>query len=265
MTIKIKGEIMAIFKINKTQDYTVMSNYHLRDKNLSLKAKGLLSLMFSLPDDWDYSISGLEKILKEGRDSIMTALQELEEFKYLKRESFRNDKGQYECTYNIYELPQIEENSQEKIKEETNTEKPSGENRVGLSDSENPTQINTKNKITKTNNKENIIKEIVDYLNEKMGTKYRASTKSTASCINARLKEGYKVENFKTVIDKKYKEWKGTEMEKYLTPDTLFRPSKFEKYLNQNIVKENKSGMITREYTKAQTDALYDNLDDVEV
>lgn len=115
-------------------------------------------------------------------------------------------------------------------------------------------------------NKENIIKEIVDYLNEKMGTKYRASTKSTASCINARLKEGYKVEDFKTVIDKKYKEWKGTEMEKYLTPDTLFRPSHFEKYLNQNIIAKNSnSNLITHSYTNSQISNIYDSLDDVEI
>lgn len=255
---------MATFKINKTNDYTVMSNYHLRDRNLSLKSKGLLSLMLSLPEDWDYSINGLEKILKEGRDCIMTTLQELEEYKYLRRDTYRNNKGQYECTYNIYELPQLEENN-----EETQLEKPSRENRVGLSESENPTQINTNNKINKisTNkdNKENKIKEIVDYLNQKLGTKYRATTKSICSSINARLEENYTVEDFKTVIDKKYKEWKGTEFEKYLTPDTLFRPTKFEKYLNQNIVKENKNGMLTRDYTKEELNSLYDSLDDVEI
>lgn len=255
---------MATFKINKTNDYTVMSNYHLRDRNLSLKAKGLLSLMLSLPEDWDYSINGLEKILKEGRDCIMTTLQELEEYKYLRRDTYRNNKGQYECTYNIYELPQLEENNAE-----TQLGKPSRENRVGFSDSDNPTQINTNNKINKisTNkdNKENKIKEIVDYLNQKLGTKYRATTKSICSSINARLEENYTVEDFKTVIDKKYKEWKGTEFEKYLTPDTLFRPTKFEKYLNQNIVKENKNGMLTRDYTKEELNSLYDSLDDVEI
>ena len=107
--------------------------------------------MLSLPEDWDDSINGLEKILKEGRDCIMTTLQELEEYKYLRRDTYRNNKGQYECTYNIYELPQLEENN-----EETQLEKPSRENRVGFSDSDNPTQINTNNKINKiSTNKDN--------------------------------------------------------------------------------------------------------------
>jgi uncharacterized phage protein (TIGR02220 family) len=83
----------------------------------------------------------------------------------------------------------------------------------------------------KNNNK--YIVEIVGYLNEKTGKRYSASTKSTASSINARLEDGYTVDDFKTVIDVKVNEWKGTDYEKYLTPDTLFRPSKFEKYLNQ--------------------------------
>ncbi len=76
------------------------------------------------------------------------------------------------------------------------------------------------------------VKEIVAYLNEKAGTKYRASTESTARHIRARLNEGYSVEDFKTVIDKKCAEWSGTEMSKYLRPETLFG-SKFESYLNQ--------------------------------
>jgi uncharacterized phage protein (TIGR02220 family) len=81
----------------------------------------------------------------------------------------------------------------------------------------------------------NIYVEIVGYLNNSTGSKYRPEAKSTQRLINARLKEGYSIQDFKNVIDKKYKEWKGTEMEKYLVPDTLFG-SKFEKYLNQKII-----------------------------
>lgn len=79
------------------------------------------------------------------------------------------------------------------------------------------------------------IKDIVDYLNLVTGSKYRYKTKDTQKHIKARLKDGYSFEDFKDVIDKKYKEWKGTEFERYLAPDTLFG-TKFEKYLNQNIV-----------------------------
>ena len=99
---------MAIFKIDKTDNYTVMSNYHLRDKKLSLKAKGLLSFMLSLPEDWDYSLNGLVAVLKEEETAIKTALDELKENKYLKIDKERNAKGLFEYIYNIYEIPYID-------------------------------------------------------------------------------------------------------------------------------------------------------------
>lgn len=98
---------MAVFKIEKTKDYTVMSNYHLRDKNLSLKAKGLLSYMLSLPDDWDYSINGLVAINKESVRAIRNILSELKENNYLVVNKFKNKKGQFEYEYLIYEKPDI--------------------------------------------------------------------------------------------------------------------------------------------------------------
>ena len=80
---------MSVFKIEKNNNYTVMSNYHLRDKNLSYKAKGLLSFMLSLPEDWDYSLAGLCSISKEGRDGIRFILKELQEYHYLEIEKVR--------------------------------------------------------------------------------------------------------------------------------------------------------------------------------
>ena len=85
---------MAVFRIEKTRDYTVMANYHLRDKSLSLKAKGLLSLMLSLPDDWDYTTKGLAHICKDGVDSICATVRELEQHGYIRRRRIRNGKGQ---------------------------------------------------------------------------------------------------------------------------------------------------------------------------
>ena len=76
---------MAVFRIEKTRDYTVMSNYHLRDRSLSLKAKGMLSLMLSLPEDWDYTIKGLARICKDGIDSISGGIRELEAHGYPQR------------------------------------------------------------------------------------------------------------------------------------------------------------------------------------
>lgn len=82
-------------------------------------------------------------------------------------------------------------------------------------------------------------KQIIEYLNQKIGTRYRHGSELNKKCMNARLNEGYAVEDFYTVIDKKYDEWHGTEREKYLRPETLFG-NKFESYLNQNIVKDEK-------------------------
>ena len=98
---------MSVFKIEKNKGYTVMSNYHLRDKSLSYKAKGLLSFMLSLPDDWDYSLNGLVSISKESRDGIRTILKELQEHHYLEIEKVRGEKGYFEYNYLIYEIPQF--------------------------------------------------------------------------------------------------------------------------------------------------------------
>ena len=84
---------MAVFRIEKTRDYTVMSNHHLRDTGLSLKSKGLLSMMLSLPEDWNYTTRGLAKICKEGTDSIGSALKELERAGYIVRNRLRDSKA----------------------------------------------------------------------------------------------------------------------------------------------------------------------------
>ena len=98
---------MAVFRIERTRDYTVMSNHHLRDKALSLKSKGLLSMMLSLPEDWNYTTRGLAKICKEGVDAIGGALRELESAGYIVRHQMRDRQGRISDTeYVIYEQPQ---------------------------------------------------------------------------------------------------------------------------------------------------------------
>lgn len=101
---------MSVFRIHKTENYTIMSNSHFKEKGMSLKAKGLLSLMLSLPDSWNYSVSGLVTLSKDGKDSVMSALSELEDFGYLKRTRQTNDKGQFAgIQYDIFEQPQPKE------------------------------------------------------------------------------------------------------------------------------------------------------------
>ena len=127
---------MSIVRVHKTGNFTVMSNYHFKEKKMSLKAKGLLSLMLSLPDDWNYSIRGLVTLSKDGKDSVMSALSELESFGYLSREKVVNDKGQFAgVEYNIYEQPQPEKPIAEKQNEEK--QKPDNAN------AGNQTQLNT--------------------------------------------------------------------------------------------------------------------------
>ena len=97
---------MAVFRIDKTKNYTVMANYHLRDTSLSLKAKGLLSLMLSLPEGWDYTTKGLACICKDGVDSICSTIKELENAGYVQRRRLRNELGHLtEVEYTILEKP----------------------------------------------------------------------------------------------------------------------------------------------------------------
>lgn len=102
---------MSVIRVEKTKNYTVMSNYHFKEKSMSLKAKGLLSLMLSLPDNWDYSIAGLVAICKENETAIKSTLKELQEFGYVCIEKIMPDKtesGRIEYVYNIFEEPKQE-------------------------------------------------------------------------------------------------------------------------------------------------------------
>ena len=105
---------MAVFKVNKNNNYTVISNTHLKERKMTLKAKGLLTLMLSLPPDWDYSIEGLISICVEGERAINSTLNELKEFGYLRIEKLppRKGKNQFEYIYNIYEKPLKKEERQ---------------------------------------------------------------------------------------------------------------------------------------------------------
>lgn len=144
---------MAIYRVHKTKDFTVMSNAHLRDKNMSLKAKGLLSVMFSLPDDWGYSINGLVAISKENESAIKSTLYELKKLGYLvvtKLKPSETKSGRFEYVYDVYEQPQ----------EKQSVEKQGVENQcVEILSVENPTQLNTNKSNTKELNKENYISE----------------------------------------------------------------------------------------------------------
>ncbi len=135
---------MAVFRVERTQNYTVMSNYHLRDKGLSLKAKGLLSLMLSLPETWDYTLSGLAKISLEGKDAIRATVVELEKAGYIQRHQTTGKDGKFGSNeYIIREYPASHEpppegpSSAQPLSENPSTVSPS----AGATLTENPTQI----------------------------------------------------------------------------------------------------------------------------
>lgn len=105
---------MPVFRVERTKNFTVMSNHHLRDKTISLKAKGLLSQMLSLPNDWDYTLRGLAAINKESIDAVRTAVHELEAAGYVVRSRIRDERGQLRgCDYFVYEYPHIEDSDVE--------------------------------------------------------------------------------------------------------------------------------------------------------
>ena len=136
---------MAVFRIEKTRDYTVMANHHLRNTELSLKAKGLLSLMLSLPEEWDYTTKGLASICKDGVDSICAGVRELEDHGYVVRERIRNPNGQLGAIeYTILEQPRISEPKREKPERENPVqENPVLDNPIlGKPEQENPDQLN---------------------------------------------------------------------------------------------------------------------------
>lgn len=264
---------MAVIRVNKTKDYTVMSNIFLKEKEMSLKAKGLLALMFSLPDDWDYSIKGLVSICKENETAIKSTLKELKEFNYLRIVKLMPDEtesGRIEYRYDVFETPQQDDNITRKINnhkqstakqqverqytENQYIEKQDIENQpLEILSVENPLQLNTNILNTKESNTKglntnkqkadsdveiseeckSVSHKVIEYLNQKANTSFKPEYKPTLKLIQHRLSEGFTVQDFITVIDNKYNTWIGTEFQQYLRPLTLFG-EKFESYLVEN-------------------------------
>ena len=136
---------MSVFRVEKNKGYTVMSNHHLRNHTLSLKAKGLLSQMLSLPEDWDYTLQGLAQINKESVDAIREAVRELERAGYIERSRERDERGCLRGTvYTIYEQPHTEPTSEEPAQALPTLDNPTLEKPMLEKPTlENPTQLNT--------------------------------------------------------------------------------------------------------------------------
>ena len=231
---------MAQFKLRCEKDFMAIHNNIFKDKTISLKAKGLLAFMMSLPPDWDYSLAGLAACNKDGLVSVRSALQELEDNFYVKLTKVRNEKGQIvDMQYDVSDEPVFGNRIEEKPflenpkADNPKTEKPLSENRTQL----NTKELNTKviKDIVQEQEEPIPYAEIITYFNEVAGTHYLLRGREIKRFIKARWNEGFRLDDFKTVLDKKTAQWKNdAKMSKYLRFETLFS-NKFESYLNEVV------------------------------
>lgn len=235
---------MAVIRVEKNKNYTCMANYHLRDKNLSLKAKGLMSVILSLPDDWKYSMAGLVAICKEGETSVKAAFRELERAGFVTVQKLypnQTESGRIEYVYTVHEKPTEQEGCAQGL-ENLGVAPQQVENQGQLSTEEPSTdRPSTKDKTKKEDKEELPYDEIIDYLNEKTGKNFRSTTADYRKEIHARWVDEDKPEvaefvaKCRYVIDVKCAEWLGTDFEKNLNPKTLFRAANFDRYANQSM------------------------------
>lgn len=165
---------MSVIRVNNTKGFTAMSNHHFQDKEISLKAKGLLGLILSLPSNWDYSVNGLVTIVKENKAAVQSALKELEEHKYLKRTRVQDETGRFDYVYDIYEKPydklpctenrctdiQCTENRCTENQPQINTNKQN-------TNKQNTKELNTNEYKEKNNKKESVNSVIAEYTENK--------------------------------------------------------------------------------------------------
>lgn len=233
---------MAIRRAKRATNFTIIGNVGLHDSTISMKAKGLLAYMLSLPDDWVFYETELVNHFTDGRDSIRTALKELETKKYLVRTRERDEKGRLKATEWIVndepmlDLPMLDYPT---------LEKPTLDNPTLLSTNQLSTkELSTKStKDTLSAKSDNVpYNEIIEYLNKQTDSNFKTKTATTRKLIKARFSEGFTLDDFKTVIDKKTNEWKNdAHWNKFLRPQTLFG-TKFESYLNQKTKNNNRKG-----------------------
>jgi len=214
---------MKIFRVVKDQNYTTINNTIFKDKSISCKSKGFFATIMSLPPDWDFSVNGIKQILLEGKTSIYSSIDELEEHGYLTKIRSRDEKGNM-CgiEYTFYETPMNKE-----------THPHSGFPYVDNPHADNQPQLST-NIIKDLNNKTNAIDfdALLVFFNKTTGKNLRLINPKTKAQFNARLKEGYTKEDVMKAIRNCSMDKYHIENPKYLTPEFISRPDKMEKYAN---------------------------------
>lgn len=254
--------------IKRTQNnYTNVSNQVIRDERLSWKARGIFVYLWSQADNWQFYVSEVAKHATDGRESLQNGLKELEEFGYLKRINRQENKsGRFSgMDWILSDIPN--QQAEKPVNGEINKKSPNiienqsdGEPTQRESDPmENPSLRN--NNIKNYQLEEVTIeskqykqaepaqltaqrKEVISYLNQKTGKNFKPNASGNKKAIDPRLKEGYTVDDLKKVIDIKYQQWHGKVFnngqpgDNYLKPETLFRPSKIDGYLNETVRSE---------------------------
>ena len=253
-------------------NYTNTSNLIIRDDRLHWNSRGIFVYLWSQANEWQFYVKEIVKHSPGGETELRTALKELEKYGYLKRTPRHGQSGSFNGMDWILsdvgglnrhaENPDdgsINENQPKEIDYPSSAKPVERETRR----TDNRTLRNNNNKnyqqqeLTKTskeNKSESIpYKEIIDYLNQKTGAHYKPTSKANQRLIKARFKEGYKLDDFKTVIDNKAYEWQQSpKMWKYMRPSTLFSASKFDDYLNANNLDKT---------NRVPTNGGYDELD----
>lgn len=227
---------MPVLRTRHTSNFTILPNEIADRTDMSLKAKGLLWYLLSKPDDWEFSFSSLQKHSgKDGKDSIKSGVTELVELGYLSISEGSKEGGRFVGgVWTVSDSPMDE--PQRETRNGTAAEAPQRKNRSGKPATTNTKELSNKEPIPpiapQSDGQASVITEVVSYLNEKLGTRYKTTTESTRKLINARLKEGFTLDDFKAVIDAKHAQWgNDPKMAEYLRPSTLFG-TKFEGYLN---------------------------------
>ncbi|MDW8564676.1 conserved phage C-terminal domain-containing protein [Staphylococcus shinii] len=222
---------MGIIRTNKTTgSYFIASKSYVEDETLSWKAKGLMSYLFSKPDDWKIYQTQLTNVSTDGKAVVRNTINELLERGYMTRTATRKGNGDFDgYEYTLHESPYgvrfMEDAKMEDAK-------------MVFAKPDTTNNNLTNNNLT--NNNSNIVeqaryKEIIEYLNNKTGKRYSYKSKANQKLIKTRMNEGYTLEDFIKVIDNKVMEWQDNEkMKSYLQPTTLFS-NKFDKYLNQEL------------------------------
>ncbi|MDS1000240.1 conserved phage C-terminal domain-containing protein [Staphylococcus capitis] len=235
---------MATFRtIKESGDFVTVHKSFIFDSELSAKAKGILLYFLSRPDNWQIYTSEVVKHMNDGQKSINSGIQELIKRNYVHRMQKRTENGIFNgYEYLVYEQPTEMPFSANGLSANGFSENGKTENRKRRTTNNNRTN-NDFNNNDFNNNDENILsgnptaypyRDVIDYLNQRTGKNYKSTTKKNQTVIRARTDEGFTIDDFKKVIDNKVAEWNGTDMAKYLRPETLFG-TKFEGYLNQEL------------------------------